>query len=167
MAAGLSMLAATLITRVRFGKPDASLCANGWVGGLVASSAACAVIRPGAAVVIGIIAGALVVFSVEWLELRLKLDDPGGAVSVHGLGGLWGVLAVALFGQYEYRWSAQLAGIAALIGFVLPLTYGLNWLLNRFRPQRVAPEGEQQGLDLYELGAGAYPDFKSSNEDLW
>ena len=160
------MLAAGLITRIRFGKPDASLCANGWVGGLVASSAACAVSGPGAAVVIGMIAGILVVFSVEWLELHLKLDDPGGTVSVHGLAGLWGVLAVGLFGQYEHRWSAQLAGIAALIGFVFPLTYGLNWLLDRFRPQRVSPEGEQQGLDLYELGAGAYPDFMSSNEDL-
>jgi ammonium transporter, Amt family len=166
LAAALSMLTACVITRVRFGRPDASLCANGWVGGLVASSAACAVIRPGAAAAIGMVAGILVVFSVEWLELHLKLDDPGGAVSVHGLGGLWGVLAVGLFGQYEYRWSAQLAGIAALIGFVLPLTYGLNWLLGRFRPQRVAPGGEQQGLDLYELGAGAYPDFMSSNEEL-
>ena len=167
LAAGVSMLTAGLITRVRFGKTDASFCANGWVGGLVASSAACAVIRPGAAVAIGMISGTLVVFSVEWLELHLKLDDPAGAVSVHGLGGLWGVLAVGLFGPYEYRWSAQLAGIAALIGFVLPLTYCLNWLLDRWRTQRVAPEGERQGLDLYELGAGAYPDFVSPNEDLW
>jgi Amt family ammonium transporter len=58
-------------------------------------------------------------------------------------------------------------GAATLVGFVLPLTYGLNLLLNRFYRQRVAPEGERQGLDLYELGAGAYPDFMSHNEDFW
>ena len=57
------------------------------------------------------------------------------------------------------QWLAQLVGIATLIGFVLPLTYGLNWLLDRAYPQRVAAEGERQGMDLYELGAGAYPEF--------
>jgi Amt family ammonium transporter len=62
---------------------------------------------------------------------------------------------------------AQLVGIATLLGFVLPVAYGLNWLLNRFYRLRVAPEGERQGLDLYELGAGAYPDFMTHNEDLW
>ncbi len=57
-------------------------------------------------------------------------------------------------------------GIATLIGFVLPLTYGLNWILNRIYPQRVAPEGERQGMDLYELGAGAYPEFVTHNDDF-
>ena len=62
---------------------------------------------------------------------------------------------------------AQLAGIATLLGLVLPVAYGLNWVLDRFYRLRVAPEGERQGLDLYELGAGAYPDFMTHNEDLW
>jgi ammonium transporter, Amt family len=57
------------------------------------------------------------------------------------------------------QWLAQLVGIATLIGFVLPLTYGLNWLIDRVSPQRVDAEGERQGMDLYELGAGAYPEF--------
>ena len=57
------------------------------------------------------------------------------------------------------QWLAQLIGIATLIGLVLPLTYGLNWLIDRISPQRVAAEGERQGMDLYELGAGAYPEF--------
>ena len=57
-------------------------------------------------------------------------------------------------------------GVATLLGFVLPVTYGLNWLLNRFYPQRVAPEGERQGMDLYELGAGAYPEFLTHNEEF-
>ncbi|MGD0498848.1 MAG: hypothetical protein ABSC23_10485 [Bryobacteraceae bacterium] len=171
LSAASALLAAVGITHARFGKADASLCANAWVGGLVAASAGCAVIRPAGAVLIGLFGGALVVFSVEWLELHFKVDDPGGAISVHGLGGLWGVLAVGLFTQASGtqsgpdQWMAQVVGMATLIGFVLPLTYGLNWLLNRFLPQRVAPEGERQGLDLYELGAGAYPDAMTHTDD--
>src|SRR5579872_4506753 len=87
---GFATLASALITRTRFGKPDASLSANGWVGGLVASSAGCAFVIPAAAVLIGLVAGALVTLSVEWLELHLHIDDPGGAISVHGMAGIWG-----------------------------------------------------------------------------
>ena len=64
------------------------------------------------------------------------------------------------------QWLAQLVGIATLIGFVLPLTYCLNWLLNRAYPQRVSPEGERQGLDLHELGAGAYPEFITHSDEF-
>jgi Amt family ammonium transporter len=172
LAAGSGALCVAAITRARFGKTDASLCANGWVAGLVAVSAGCAVVRPAAAVIIGLVAGALVVYSVEWLELRLGVDDPGGFVSVHAVAGLWGLLAAGLLaavapGDAPGLWLAQLAGIATLLGCILPMTYGLNWLLNRLMPQRVAVEGERQGLDLYELGAGAYPDFMTHNEDFW
>ena len=167
LAASAAVLVAIAITRSRFGKADASLCANGWVAGLVASSAGCAVMRPAGAVLTGAIAGALVVFSVEWLEVRCKVDDPGGAVSVHAVGGLWGLLAVGLFSQTPEadQWLAQLTGVSVLIGLILPATYGLNLLLDRFLPQRVALNGERQGLDLYELGAGAYPDFVTHKED--
>jgi Amt family ammonium transporter len=172
LAAGSAALAVAAITRARFGKTDASLCANGWVAGLVAVSAGCAVVRPAAGVIIGLIAGALVVYSVEWLELHLGVDDPGGSVSVHAVAGLWGLLATGLLaaispGDSNGLWLAQMVGIATLLGFVLPVTYGLNWLLNRISPQRVAVEGERQGLDLYELGAGAYPDLMTHNEDFW
>ena len=171
----LSACAATLtaagITRLRFRKTDASLSANGFVGGLAASSAGCAVVAPAAAILIGIVAGALVVYSVEWLELHLSVDDPGGAISVHGVCGVWGVLAVAFFargaGGGEGQWVAQMAGIGTLLGFVFPLTYGVNALINLVYHQRVAPDGERQGLDLHELGAGAYPDFMTHNEDAW
>lgn len=181
LSAATAGLMAAAITRVRFAKSDASLTANGWVGGLAASSAACAFIVPAEAVVIGGIAGALVIFSVEWFELRLGVDDPAGAISVHGVAGLWGILAVGFFANFASpgtipngqasptasgQWLAQLVGIATLIGFVLPLTYGLNWLLNRFYPQRVPPEGERQGMDLYELGAGAYPDFMTHGDEF-
>ena len=171
LAAASAMLSAACITRVRYGKPDASVSANGWVGGLVASSAGCAVMPPAAAMIVGIVAGALVTFGVEWLELYLTVDDPGGAVSVHLLGGVWGALAAGLLGRFPAgedtsgQWIAQVAGIATLFGFVFPLTYGLNWALDRYSPMRVRQEGERQGLDLHELGAGAYPDFISHKDD--
>ena len=182
LTAASSGLMAALITRVRFGKPDASLTANGWIGGLVASSAACVFIRPPAAVAIGMVAGVLITFNVELFELRLALDDPGGAISVHALGGIWGILAVALFAHFPApgpnvkahvpvlgdsgQWLAQLVGVAALLGFVLPLLYCLNWLVNRLYPQRVDIEGERQGMDLHELGAGAYPEFITHTDEF-
>jgi Amt family ammonium transporter len=164
LSAAAGLLAVAALTRVRFGRPDASLCANGWTGGLVASSAACAWIAPAAAVVIGAIAGVLVTIAVEWLDVRLRVDDPAGSISVHAVCGLWGVLAVALFGPGQ--WPAQLAGVAALLAFVLPMTYVLNLLLNRFYPQRVPADAEPHGLDLYELGAGAYPEFVTRRDDF-
>lgn len=169
--AAAAALMAAVVTRARFGKPDVSLTANGWVGGLAASSAACLFVRPAAAAAIGMVAGTLVVFSVEWLELRLSVDDPGGAISAHAMGGLWGILSAGFLAQVPAganprQWLAQVVGVATLIGFVLPLTYGLNWLLNRFYPQRVPPEGERQGLDMHELGGGAYPDFMTHSDEF-
>jgi len=156
MAAALT---AAAITRIRFRKPDASLIANGWVGGLVASSAGCASLKPATAVLTGFVAGALVVLAIEFLEFTLKIDDPCGSVSVHAVAGIWGFLAVGIFSGGLGQLLAQLVGVATLLGFVLPLTYGLNWLLGRFIPHRVSVDGERQGLDLHELGADAYPEF--------
>ncbi|MFZ3200422.1 MAG: hypothetical protein WA175_04660 [Candidatus Acidiferrales bacterium] len=174
LSAAAAALTAAAITHTRFNKPDASLTANGWIGGLAASSAACAFVSPLSAVVIGLVSGTLVTFAVEWFELRLAVDDPGGSISAHAMGGIWGLLALGIFAEVHAptaiagapgvasaspNWLAQLVGVATLIGFVFPLTYGLNWLLNRFYPQRVDAEGERQGMDLFELGAGAYPEF--------
>jgi Amt family ammonium transporter len=166
LAAASAALTAAGITRLRFGRPDASLCANGWVAGLVSSSAGCAFVAPAAAVMIGMIGGALTPFAVEWFELHMTVDDPGGAIPVHALGGIWGLLAVGIFAGIPGQGLAQLVGVATLLGFVLPMTYGLNWLLNRVLPYRVAMEGERQGMDLYELGAGAYPEFLTHNEEF-
>jgi Amt family ammonium transporter len=130
----------------------------------VASSAGCVWVAPAAAAVIGAVAGVLVTLSVGWLDLRRRVDDPTGAISVHAAGGLWSLLAVALLGPA--RWPAQLAAIATLLVFVLPMTYGLNRLLNRFYAQRVPAESEPHGLDLYELGAGAYPEFVNRRDDF-
>jgi ammonium transporter, Amt family len=183
LSAGAAILVTVIITGMRFGRPDVSISANGWIGGLVASSASCAFVNPAAAFLIGAGAGALVTYSVEWFELRLGVDDPGGAISVHALGGIWGLLAVAIFASFpatvidtggatfragsdQGQALAQIIGIATLIGFILPLTYGLNFALNRMWPQRVVLEGERQGLDLYELGGGAYPDFVTHSEEF-
>ena len=186
LAASASALTAAFITKVRFGKPDASLTANGWVGGLVASSASCAFVSPAEAVVIGSVAGTVITFSIEWFEMRMEVDDPGGSISVHAVGGIWGLMALGVFGQFQRpvlnvagealpaaangiasgQWLAQLIGVATLLGFVLPLSYGANLLLNRFYPYRVSVEGERQGMDLHELGAGAYPEFVTHTDEF-
>lgn len=167
LCAVASGLTATLITRVRFGRPDASLVANGWVGGLVASSAAAAFLKPAVAILMGAVAGALILGAIDLMEARLSIDDPGGAVSVHAVGGILGLLAVCVSGaQQSGQLLAQLAGASTLLGFVLPLTYGLNWLLDQLYRQRVIEEGERQGMDLYELGAGAYPEFVVHSEEF-
>src|SRR5579864_7640373 len=155
-AAGLT---AAAVTRIRFRRPDASLIANGWMAGLVASSAGCATLKPATAILTGLVAGALVVFSVEFFEFSLKVDDPCGSISVHAVCGIWGLLAVGIFSGIPGQFMAQIVGIATLLGFIFPMTYGLNWLLNHFIPYRVSADGERQGLDLHELGADAYPEF--------
>jgi ammonium transporter, Amt family len=164
LSAAAACLAALIITRIRFGKPDASLCANGWVGGLVASSAVCALVSPLLAIGVGLIAGGLVTGAVELLELRLSVDDPGGAISVHAVAGIWGLLAAGIF--VPGQMLAQVLGVASLLGVVLPLSYSLNWLLDRAHPQRTSGEGERLGMDLHELGAGAYPEFVIHNEEF-
>lgn len=165
-AAAASALTAAVTTRIRFRRPDASLIANGWMAGLVASSAGCAVLKPATAVIIGIVAGVLVVLSVEWFELHLKIDDPCGSISVHAVCGIWGVLAAGIFAGSGAQFTAQIVGIATLLGFIFPVTYGLNWTLNRFIPYRVSLDGERQGLDLHELGADAYPEFVVHSDEF-
>ncbi len=182
LSAAGGVLAAAAVTRYRFGRPDASLSANGWLCGLAASSAGCAFLAPASAMITGLVAGALVTLTVAWMESRLGLDDPAGAVSVHAIGGIWGILAVGFLpfapgvlgglnaaapaigprGQF----LSQVVGVATLLGFVLPFTYLLNWLLNFVVPQRIPPEEERQGADLYELGAGAYPEFMTHTDEF-
>ena len=164
-AASTALLTSLIVTGLRFGKPDASISANGFIAGLVSISGACVLVSPAAAVAIGLVAGVLVPFSVEWLD-RFGFDDPSGSISVHGVGGLWGVISVGIFVQAQPgQWLAQMAMVSALLGFVLPLTYCLNLLLNRIYPQRIHKDGERQGLDMCELGAGAYPELTPVTKD--
>ncbi len=171
LAAAASALAALAVTRFRFGKPDATLTANGWVAGLVASSAGCAAISPSAAILIGLVAGGVVPYAVELFELKLYVDDPGGSISVHAGAGLWGTLAAGLFaavapGMRGPQILAQLVGVATLLGFVLPVAYGANWVLHRIGSQRVDRDGDYQGMDIRELGAGAYPEFVVHSDEF-
>ncbi len=159
LSASASLAATFTVTRARFGKPDASLCANGWLAGLVASSACAGLITPGQSLAVGLVTGIATPLLVELLELALSIDDPSGEISVHAVGGLWGLLAVGLFAPQPGQLVAQLVGIATLLGVVLPLVYLLFRLLNRVVPFRVEADGERMGMDLHELGGGAYPDF--------
>jgi Amt family ammonium transporter len=159
LSGSAALVAAFTVTRSRFGKPDASMCANGWLAGLVASCACAAIVTPFEAIVVGAVAGVAAPLLVELLELALSIDDPSGAISVHAVGGLWGLFAAGLFAPKSGQLLAQMVGIATLLGLVFPLVYLLFWLLNRVIPFRVESDGERLGMDLYELGGGAYPEF--------
>jgi len=166
VAASGGALSALLTTRTRFGKPDASLTANGWVCALVAVSASAPFVKIPEALLIGLVAGVVVVFAIEVVELRMQVDDPAGAISVHAVGGVWGLLAAGMFVSGQGQFLAQLIGVGTVIGFVVPLAYVVNYGMNRVVPHRVDPAGERQGLDLHELGAGAYPEFVTHREDF-
>jgi Amt family ammonium transporter len=165
-AAG-ALTATYTVTRVRFGKPDASLCANGWLAGLVASSASAAVVSPVPALLIGIVAGVITPLLVEVLELAVTVDDPSGAITVHAAGALLGLIAAGIFAPQPGQLIAQLVGIATILGLFLPLVYLLFRVLNRFIPFRVDPDGERIGMDLHELGGGAYPEFVIHRDDSY
>jgi ammonium transporter, Amt family len=171
------------------GKPDASMSANGMLAGLVAITAPSGFVNTVSAAIIGVIAGVLVCISVSFVENKLKVDDPVGAISVHGAGGLWGVLSVGLFADgtsnYGGSWNgvtgsvtglfygdasqlvAQLVGIVTLVGFVFSFSFVLNWLLEIFMGHRVSAESELDGLDLPEMGQLGYPEFVFAPEPAY
>jgi len=163
------------------GKPDASMSGNGLLAGLVAITAPSGFVSTVGAAIIGIIAGVLVCLSVSFIENVMKVDDPVGAISVHGTCGLWGVLSVGLLADgtsnYGGSWNgvtgsvtglfygdtsqlaAQLVGISTLIGFVFTFSFLLNLVLDAFLGQRVSAETEVAGLDIPEMGQLGYPEF--------
>ncbi len=159
LSASAALAATFAITRIRFGKPDASLCANGWLAGLVTSTACAALATPFESIFAGAVAGIITPLLVELLEIALSIDDPSGAIIVHGASGLWGLVAAGFFAPLAGQLTAQLVGIAALLGIILPLVYLLFAVLNRVVAFRVDPDGERIGMDLHELGGGAYPEF--------
>jgi len=157
LAAAAGLIAALLVARSLFGKADLTMTLNGALAGLVAITAGPLAPTPIAAIALGLVAGVVVVFSILGLD-RLRLDDPVGAISVHGSCGILGLLAVPLF-DAEAGFVAQLTGIAVIGGFVF-LASALVWFLLAMAVGiRVEPEDEQAGLDLAECGMEAYPDF--------
>jgi Amt family ammonium transporter len=158
-------------------KPDVGMVCNGLLGGLVAITAPCAFVSPAAAVLIGVVAGALVSWSVIALERRFRIDDPVGAVAVHGVCGLWGALALGVFadGTYGAGWNgvpgnvrgllfgdpgqlmAQTVGVLSNLLFVFPAALLFFRLVERVLGNRVPAEVEWTGLDSTEMGSEAYP----------
>jgi ammonium transporter, Amt family len=158
-------------------KPDLGMACNGLLGGLVAITGACAFVSPAAAVLIGLAAGVLVVLTVRFLERRLGVDDPVGAVAVHGACGAWGALAVGLLadGSFGEGWNgvagpvrgllfgdaaqlvAQALGVATNALFVFGAAYGFFLAVERLMGNRVSAEIEHAGLDALEMGTDAYP----------
>jgi Amt family ammonium transporter len=155
------------------------MTANGLLAGLVAITAPCAFVAPWAAAVIGIVAGLLVVGAVLWVERRAKVDDPVGAVAVHGANGLWGLLAVGLFADGSYgaglngvdggvkglfyggggQLAAQLTDMVVLVAFCSIMCILFFTILKNTIGMRTTDDEEIAGLDIPLMGALAYPDF--------
>jgi len=156
LAASAGAMAAILFSTLAAGKPDLSMALNGILAGLVGITAGADVTTPLAAVVIGLVAGGLVVGSVIAFD-RLRVDDPVGAVSVHLVCGIWGTLAVGLFSTNpEHSLGAQLLGVAAYGVFTAACAAGLFLAIRAVMGLRVSPEEEIEGLDLGEHGMHAY-----------
>ncbi|MBN2582279.1 MAG: ammonium transporter, partial [Planctomycetes bacterium] len=168
-------IAAMVTVWLRFGKPDLSMTMNGALAGLVAITAPCAFVEGWAAILIGLIGGVIVVFGVGFLD-RIKVDDPVGAVPVHGMNGIWGTLAVGLFASPAvsgdggpvglfYGGGLHQLGVQALGGFsgalFSLLVMGLVFLLiKKTIGLRVSEEEELKGLDIGEHGLEAYSGFQ-------
>ena len=162
IAAAAGAILAMITAWIKFGKPDVGMSLNGALAGLVAITAPCANVTPTSAVIIGAIAGVIVVLSVLFFD-KIKVDDPVGAVSVHGVCGAWGTLAAGIFnigGTSASIIGVQLLGIA--VAFVWAFGAGLIMfkIIDLIFGLRVKPDEEAQGLDYFEHGASAYPDFQ-------
>jgi Amt family ammonium transporter len=165
LAGAAGAITAMLYTWLRYRKPDAGMVVNGALAGLVAITAGCANVTPASAVMIGAVGGVLVVLSVLFFD-RIKVDDPVGAISVHGVNGAWGTLAAGLFNASGLSWSqvgVQLIGIGTAFVFAFGSGLVLFKLIDLVIGMRVAPEEEVAGLDLLEHGASAYPDFQTAH----
>jgi ammonium transporter, Amt family len=157
MAAAGGLVAALAFARLWFGKGDLTMALNGALAGLVAITAEPLAPTPLGATLIGVIGGLIVVASIVTFD-KLKLDDPVGAISVHGVAGTWGLLAVPLYNE-EATMLAQLFGIASILAWVFLLS-GITWFAIRASiGLRVSDQQEYDGVDLSECGLEAYPEF--------
>src|SRR5205823_12043557 len=175
MLAGMAgSFGAMLYMWLRYNKPDASMSGNGLLAGLVAITAPSGFVNPVASVIIGLIAGVLVCLSVEFFDRVARVDDPVGAISVHGANGIWGVISVGLFADgrsnYGGAWNgvpgsvtglfygdagqlvAQPIGVAALIGPIFTLSLVVNIVIDLVVGQGVSAKAELAGLDLPGMG---------------
>ena len=180
IASASGMIAAMMYMYRKSGKPDSTMCANGFLAGLVAITAPCAFVSPCGAFIIGIVSGILVCAAVTWVD-KWHVDDPVGAVAVHAFNGLWGVISVGLFadgtfgggngnvahnvvGLFNGGGFGQLAAQLAGVGTLIVWAFGLSWVffkvLNSLMGMRVSKAVEIAGLDLTETGVLGYPEFE-------
>lgn len=168
MAAAAGATATMIYTWVRYGKPDVSMTLNGVLAGLVAITAGCDMVSPAGALIIGLIAGVLVVASVEFFDQTLKIDDPVGAISVHGVCGAFGTIAVGLFaldGGVLYGGGTdllmtQIIGVVTVAVYVAVAMTIIFKVLDKIFGLRVSEEEEIKGLDMEEHGLlSSYADF--------
>lgn len=178
LAAAAGAVAATLAAWLALGKPDLSMILNGSLAGLVAITAPCAFVTPGASVIIGFIGGLLVVVFVIAFD-KWRIDDPVGAISVHLINGIWGTLAVGLFASAPFAggegqpltglfygggiesFADQIVGVVAVGAFTFVLSWIAWIIINAVLGIRVSRDEELRGLDISEHGMEAYPDFES------
>ncbi len=163
LAAAGGAVAAMLASWVRFGKPDVSMSLNGVLAGLVAITAGCDIVSFGGAVVIGMVAGVLVVVAVEFIDKVLKIDDPVGAVSVHGVCGAWGTIGLCFFhteASFSELIGTQILGVVVMFAWAFGMGMILFNILKVTIGLRTNREEELKGMDLAEHGNEAYPGFQ-------
>ena len=158
LAAAAATLLAMTVTWLRYGKPDVSMTFNGSLAGLVAITAGCDTVSNWSAIIIGAIAGIVVVFSVEFFDKAAKIDDPVGAISVHGVCGALGTILTGVFSP-DYSVVTQLIGVASVIAFVGIMAVIIFTIIDKTIGLRVNKTEETEGLDVHEHGSTAYADF--------
>jgi Amt family ammonium transporter len=164
LAAAAGCVMAMFASWLKFGKPEMGMSLNGVLAGLVAITSPCATVTPLSAIVIGSFAGVLVVYSVVFFD-KIRVDDPVGAISVHGVCGAWGTLAAGIFhmgGPSLKLIGVQVLEIAACFLWVFPTAFALFKLIEKPSGEG-SPEEEMEGLDFAEHGGNAYPDFEVSD----
>ena len=165
LAAAAGVIGAMLISWIMFKKPDIGMSLNGALAGLVGITAGCANVSPTSSVIIGLIAGIIVVLSVVTID-RMHIDDPVGAVSVHGVCGAWGTLAAGLFnmgGTTAAIMTTQVIGIVAAFIWAFGTAFILFKVISMTIGLRISEEDEMLGVDIVEHGAHAYNDFQTMN----
>jgi len=160
LAAAGGVMGALILSKLMFGKSDLTMALNGAIGGLVSITAEPLSPTPGLALIIGLIGGLIVVFSIVTLD-KLNIDDPVGAISAHGTCGIWGLLAVTLTGS---SLGAQVYGIVAIFLWTFIVSYIIWSVIKMFFGLRVSDAEEEEGVDLSECGLEAYPEFSKSLE---
>lgn len=160
-AAAGGVLAALIVAKLLFGKADLTMILNGALAGLVAITAGPDTPTPLMATIIGAVGGAIVVFSIVFMD-KVKIDDPVGAISVHGVVGLWGLLAVPLTNA-DASFSAQIIGAVTIFVWVFGASFIVWAVLKMIMGLRVTEEEEYEGVDLVECGMEAYPEFTNNS----